>query len=141
MAPAEHRRYLVTGGAGFVGSHLADALLARGEHVVALDDLSTGRRENLAHLRDHPRLELREGTVLDHGLVSMLAGSASEIVHVPYQEAYEAGFEDMERRYPDLSRIRELTGWEPTLSLAELLADVIEWERRAPVSPMSREIG
>ncbi len=41
-------RYLVTGGAGFIGSHLTDALLARGDTVCVLDDFSTGRRENLA---------------------------------------------------------------------------------------------
>ena len=50
----EPHRYLITGGAGFIGSHLADALIARGEHVVLLDDLSTGRRENIAHLLGHP---------------------------------------------------------------------------------------
>src|ERR671923_1383379 len=46
------RRAVVTGGAGFIGSHLVDALLARGDEVLAIDDLSTGRRENLAAARD-----------------------------------------------------------------------------------------
>jgi dTDP-glucose 4,6-dehydratase len=48
-------RVVITGGAGFLGSHLADALLARGDEVVAVDNLSTGRAENVAHLRHHPR--------------------------------------------------------------------------------------
>jgi dTDP-glucose 4,6-dehydratase len=51
-------RVLVAGGAGFLGSHLCDQLLARGDFVVALDDLSTGRRSNLAHLEADPRLSV-----------------------------------------------------------------------------------
>jgi UDP-glucose 4-epimerase len=56
-------------------------------------------------------------------------GSASRIVHIPYDEAYEEGFEDMERRVPDISKIRALTEWEPTLGLERILSDVIEFER------------
>ncbi|HET9772312.1 MAG TPA: UDP-glucuronic acid decarboxylase family protein [Acidimicrobiia bacterium] len=48
-------RVVITGGAGFLGSHLADALVARGDEVVAVDNLSTGRAENVAHLGDEPR--------------------------------------------------------------------------------------
>src|SRR6185503_16315473 len=43
-------RYLITGGAGFIGSHLAETMLARGDEVLLLDDFSTGRRQNVAHL-------------------------------------------------------------------------------------------
>jgi UDP-glucose 4-epimerase len=75
-------RYLITGGAGFIGSHLADVLIARGEHVTALDDLSTGSADNVAHLDGHPNFRLRQGTVLDHPLVSMLAGQADVVVHL-----------------------------------------------------------
>ena len=53
-------------------------------------------------------------------------GSSSEIKLVPYDEAYEEGFEDMQRRIPDTTRIRERIGWEPTKSLDEILADVVE---------------
>src|SRR4029077_8702050 len=54
------QRALVTGGAGFLGSHLCDALLAEGYTVVAADNLLTGRRENLEHLSSDPRFELQE---------------------------------------------------------------------------------
>jgi UDP-glucose 4-epimerase len=317
-------RYLITGGAGFIGSHLADRLLARGDEVIAFDDLSTGSKTNIAHLGEHSGFGFVRGTILDHPLMSGLVaecdvvvhlaaavgvrlivekpleslitnirgteivldtvasagrkilvtstseiygknasgplheeadrvlgspfkarwsystakavdeiltraywrernvpsivvrlfncvgprqtgefgmvvprfvrqaldgedltvygdgdqqrcfchvqdtvdalirlldepdavgdvfnvgapyelsmnelaetiiaatGSASRIVHIPYDEAYEEGFEDMERRVPDIAKIRALTGWEPTLGLERILSDVIEFER------------
>jgi UDP-glucose 4-epimerase len=61
--------------------------------------------------------------------VRELTGSDSEIVTVPYDEAYEQGFEDMQRRVPDTARINELIGWAPERSLGEILADVIEHQR------------
>ncbi len=62
----EHRskRFLITGGAGFIGSHLADSLVARGDSVVILDDLSTGRRENVEHLLETDRVDFVEGSTL-----------------------------------------------------------------------------
>ncbi|MEX0989847.1 MAG: GDP-mannose 4,6-dehydratase [Actinomycetota bacterium] len=75
-------RYLITGGAGFIGSHLSDALLQRGDAVTALDDESTGSTDNIRHLLDHPNYSFRRGTILDHPLVSMLAGQADAIVHL-----------------------------------------------------------
>ncbi|MFF5231063.1 UDP-glucuronic acid decarboxylase family protein [Dactylosporangium sp. NPDC000521] len=59
----EGHRILLTGGAGFVGSHLADALIARGAHVVVLDNFVTGSKDNVAHLVDHPRFTLVEADV------------------------------------------------------------------------------
>ena len=56
------RHWLVTGGAGFIGSHICDTLVARGDQVTILDDLSTGRRENVAHLLDHPAVRFVEGS-------------------------------------------------------------------------------
>jgi UDP-glucose 4-epimerase len=56
-------------------------------------------------------------------------GSSSRIVHVSYEVAYEQGFEDMERRVPDVERIGALTGWSPKRTLDDILDDVIEYRR------------
>ena len=75
-------RALVTGGAGFIGSHLTEALLAAGHGVVVLDDLSTGRLVNLAAVQDHPRLEVTEGSVTDESLVRKLVAGADVVYHL-----------------------------------------------------------
>jgi UDP-glucose 4-epimerase len=59
--------------------------------------------------------------------VRELAGSDSEIVTVPYDEAYEEGFEDMPRRVPDISKVSALVGFRPTVTLDEILLSVIEY--------------
>lgn len=61
--------------------------------------------------------------------VRALADSTSEIVHVPFEEAYEAGFEDMRHRRPDLDKARDLIGFSPRRSLDDILTDVIACER------------
>ena len=73
-------RYLVTGGAGFIGSHLAEALIRREDEVVVLDDLSTGRAENLTHLDEGVRFV--HGSVLDPLVVDELARETDVIVHL-----------------------------------------------------------
>ena len=67
--------------------------------------------------------------------VKALTGSTAEIVLVPYDKAYEAGFEDMLRRVPDLAKIRQLTGYEPTVQLDEMLSRVIAEQRVALERP------
>jgi UDP-glucose 4-epimerase len=63
------------------------------------------------------------------GRVKALAKSASPIVHIPYDQAYESGFEDMPRRVPDLAKIRALIGYEPRVPLDDILRRVIEYHR------------
>jgi UDP-glucose 4-epimerase len=75
-------RYLVTGGAGFVGSHLVEALVARGEQVVVLDDLSTGSARNIEHLLASGSVELAEGSIVDVDLVDECMRSADVCVHL-----------------------------------------------------------
>jgi UDP-glucose 4-epimerase len=73
---------LVTGGAGFIGSHLTEALLTRGDEVTVIDDESTGRVGNLAEVRGHSRLRFVRGSVGDKALVCSLLDSASEVYHL-----------------------------------------------------------
>ncbi|HEX2241272.1 MAG TPA: GDP-mannose 4,6-dehydratase, partial [Actinomycetota bacterium] len=61
--------------------------------------------------------------------VKSATSSASEIVTIPYNEAYEEGFEDMTRRIPDISKVEALLGWRTTRSLDDILADVIDHQR------------
>lgn len=75
-------RYLITGGAGFIGSHLADYLIERGHSVLAYDNLSTGRLENIRHLRDHTRFELAIGNVLDYHTLEQQVLQCDRIVHL-----------------------------------------------------------
>lgn len=73
-------RFLVTGGAGFIGSHLCEALVARGEDVVVLDDLSTGREENLAGISDSVRFV--RGSILDPLVVDEFVSSVDVVFHL-----------------------------------------------------------
>lgn len=76
------QRVLVTGGAGFIGSNLVDALVAAGSHVTVLDDLSVGKRENLGPALNSGRIALVEGSVLDRELVERLVGDADIVLHL-----------------------------------------------------------
>ncbi len=73
---------LITGGAGFIGSHLSDRLISEGCSVTALDDLSTGSLDNLAGLLPNSRYEFVEGNVLNEGLVRQLVSRCDRVVHL-----------------------------------------------------------
>lgn len=74
-------KYLVTGGAGFIGSHLSDALIARGDQVVVLDNLSTGNSHNLEQLVGHPNFEFVLGSILDEKLLGELVSRVDHVLH------------------------------------------------------------
>ena len=95
MKPREHSSFtstiwiavtsltcLVTGGAGFIGSHLTERLLADGHGVIVVDDLSTGRQNNLASVIGHGRLEYIEGSVADAALVADVVDRADRVYHL-----------------------------------------------------------
>ena len=75
-------KILITGGAGFIGSHLADKLLADGHDVTVIDDLSTGRYSNIAHLEDNPRFRLIIDTVLNASLMEDLVRETDRVYHM-----------------------------------------------------------
>src|SRR5207247_3570271 len=75
-------RALITGGAGFIGSHLAEALLGRGWQVHVLDDLSTGSLENVQHLVGRPGFTLTAGSALDRAIVAPLVATADVVFHL-----------------------------------------------------------
>ena len=75
-------KVLITGGAGFIGSHLADACITRGDQVFVLDDLSTGRRDNVAQLANDPRFHLIVGSVEDTDLLGDLVARCDVIFHL-----------------------------------------------------------
>ena len=74
--------YLVTGGAGFIGSHLCELLLSRGYSVLVLDDLSTGTLSNLDGCRDSDEFRFVVGSVLDEALTRGLVNQSRKVVHL-----------------------------------------------------------
>ncbi len=76
------QRALITGGAGFIGSHLAEALLAGGYHVTVIDDLSTGRYENIAPLVKHPRFRFAIDSITNQIVLDRLASECDVIFHL-----------------------------------------------------------
>ena len=76
------KRVLVTGGAGFIGSHLSEALLARGDHVTVIDDESTGAAANLSQILDHQHFRFVKGTVSDQDLTRDLLADVDEVYHL-----------------------------------------------------------
>src|SRR5918993_5870662 len=71
--------YLVTGGAGFIGSHLAEELVRRGETVRVVDNLSTGKRQNLAHL---PQVEFMEGDLAELAVAQRAVAGMDYVLHM-----------------------------------------------------------
>ena len=73
-------RVFITGGAGFIGSHLCDALISRGDEVRILDNLSTGSQENIAHLKS--KIEVTQGDIRDKSLVESLIADSELVLHM-----------------------------------------------------------
>jgi len=73
-------RVFITGGAGFIGSHLCDALISRGDEVTILDNLSTGSQQNIAHLKG--KIEVTQGDIRDEALVESLVKDSGLVLHM-----------------------------------------------------------
>src|SRR5690349_7921971 len=75
-------RVLITGGAGFVGSHLAEALLANGDEVFVIDNLSTGSIENISHLKSHPKFHYTIDSITNEPLLAELIDRSDVVAHL-----------------------------------------------------------
>lgn len=75
-------RYLVTGGAGFIGSHLCERLVIAGHEVTAIDDLSTGRIENILHLKSYPNFHFVRETILNTQVLDRITSESEIIIHL-----------------------------------------------------------
>lgn len=113
MDEARQARSLITGGAGFIGSHLAEALLAQGERVVVIDDLSTGRLDNIIHLMEHPRFQFVNETIRNDSVMDRLASDCDIIYHLAAAVGVELIIKD-----PVHTVETNLFGTEIVLSLA-----------------------
>jgi UDP-glucose 4-epimerase len=101
--------------------HVGDVVKALIE-LMALGEQAHGEVFNIGAQEEISMLSLADR-------VREMTGSDSPIHVIPYDEAYEAGFEDMPRRYPDIAKIESAIGWTPTRSLDEILTDVIEFHQ------------
>ena len=73
---------LITGGAGFIGSHLAEKLLNEGHTVYIIDNLSTGRLENIESFKTHPKFHYTIGSILNRDLLESLIGGVDHVYHL-----------------------------------------------------------
>lgn len=106
-------RILITGGAGFIGSHLSERLVAEGHDVVALDDLSTGQKQNLASLEGNNHFRFIEGSVLDTDLVDQLVDEADMVFHMAAAVGVKKIMDE-----PSSSILTNITGTENVLKAA-----------------------
>lgn len=111
--PTEPLKVLITGGAGFIGSHTADMLLEQGMPVTVLDDFSTGFRENL---KDHPLLDVRVGDIRDAAAVASAAAGVSHVLHLAAQVSVAESVEN-----PRASMDRNIAGFVNVLEEARKL--------------------
>lgn len=131
-------RYLITGGSGFIGSHLADALLARGDEVLVLDDLSTGRLQNLDGALASDRCTFVQGSVLDELAVDKAVSSCDVVVHLAAAVGVKL---IVEQRLSSL--VTNIRGSENVIEAAHryrrkiLLASTSEIYGKNPASPLA----
>ncbi len=123
-------RVLVTGGAGFIGSHLSEELFRRGDEVIVLDDLSTGRRENLRHLTDRVGFTFVEGSIMDPNLVAGLVRETDAVVHL----AAALGVKNI-MNHPYSALITNVQGTENVVNAA------VRWGKRIIVASTSEVYG
>jgi UDP-glucose 4-epimerase len=133
-------KVLVTGGAGFIGSHLCEALLAQGDTVISLDDLSTGNSSNLQAIRQNPKFTSVTGSILDESLVEKLISSVDGVMHFAAAVGVQKILKD-----PQGSLFTNIQGTEIVLNIASrlkkksMLASSSEIYGKNPLMPLTEE--
>ncbi len=102
---------------------VAQAMISLIQHPKAYGEVF-----NIGHTKEISIYELAT-------LVKSLTNSNSEIVFTPYSQAYESGFEDISRRLPDLTKIQNLIGYQPSMNLSDMLMRIIKWEETPKPTP------
>jgi UDP-glucose 4-epimerase len=133
-------KIMVTGGAGFIGSHLCELLLHNGHHVVAIDDLSTGRLENIQHLRPLPSFQFVRETIMNNQVLDRLTSEADIVIHLAAAVGVKLIVED-----PVRTIVTNIMGTEAVLTTANrygckvLLASTSEVYGKGVKVPFSEE--
>ncbi|HNR78301.1 MAG TPA: NAD-dependent epimerase/dehydratase family protein, partial [Parvularculaceae bacterium] len=133
-------RYLITGGAGFIGSHLAERLIADGAKVAILDDMSTGSPDNLKAVANSPKLSVTVGDILDAALVDRMTADCDLVVHLAAAVGVRLIMEE-----PKRSLLTNVAGTEHVLESADkhrkrvLIASTSEVYGKASKLPFSEE--
>jgi UDP-glucose 4-epimerase len=133
-------KVLVTGGAGFIGSHLCEALLAQGDTVISLDDLSTGNPANLEGIKQNPKFTSVTGSILDEALVEKLISSVDGVMHFAAAVGVQKILKD-----PQGSLLTNIQGTEIVLTIASrlkkkaMLASSSEIYGKNPKMPLTEE--
>jgi UDP-N-acetylglucosamine/UDP-N-acetylgalactosamine 4-epimerase len=113
-------RILVTGGAGFIGSNLVDALIGQDNDVVVLDNFATGKPENIAHLLTHPRFKLVVGDIRSLADCRKACDGVDYLLH-------QAALGSVPRSINDPIKASDLLGYAPTHSFKQGIAESVEW--------------
>jgi len=133
-------RYLITGGAGFIGSHLAERLIAEGAEVAILDDMSTGSPDNLKAVAGNPKLSVTVGDILDAPLVDKMTAKSDLVIHLAAAVGVRLIMEE-----PKRSLLTNVAGTEHVLESADkhrkrvLIASTSEVYGKASKLPFSEE--
>ena len=129
-------RVLVTGGAGFIGSHLCDALLSGGHEVVALDDLSTGRKSNLAGAAQNPRFRFVEGDVRHPPILDEAMQKCDAVVHlaarIGMRVVVESPLETMEVNGHGTERVLEAAARHGAYTIVASTSEVYGYSTKIP---------
>mgnify|MGYP000592518446 CR=1 FL=1 len=119
------QRILVTGGAGFLGSHLCRLLLQDNNDVLCVDNYFTGSKQNISDLTAHPNFE-----VIRHDVTFPLYLEVDQIYNLACPASPIHYQDDPKQRKPDISLAQSELGWQPSIGLAEGLVDTIAYFKK-----------